>query len=214
MLELPWQQEATDAVGWGFEVNRLLTDACSCVCLLQCMTQEWYRNFVNEGVAESEMAFGLLEAGHYMDIRPLIELMCLRITFVEFADRSWEEVSAESTVEPNHALRVLCSHAFFYSSSRPCLTMKLHHPPQHPPTRKPLQLRRPLSKPAETINLSCVFPTCEMVKGVPSVPACHAFSEHKYPIQILVSTATCLSNSSGLLKWCVSCNHCVTIELA
>ena len=113
MLELSWQQEATDAVGWGFEVNRLLTDACSCVCLLQCMTQEWYRNFVNEGVAESEMAFGLLEAGHYMDIRPLIELMCLRITFVEFADRSWEEVSAESTVGPHHALRVLCSHAFF-----------------------------------------------------------------------------------------------------
>ena len=115
------------------------------------MTQEWYRNFVNEGVDDLEMAFGLLEVGHIMVIRPLIDLMGLRITFVEFGDRSWEEVvSAEST---NHALRALFSRLFCFTNSswRKCAISKLHPPP--------LELRPPpvWSRRSRRRQLDCLF---------------------------------------------------------
>lgn len=54
------------------------------------MPLEWYRNFVS-GI-EREMLFELLTAANYMDIKPLLDLACLRVTF-ELSQKSAEEVS-------------------------------------------------------------------------------------------------------------------------
>lgn len=54
------------------------------------MPQEWYRTFVS-GI-EREMLFELLTAANYMDIKPLLDLACLRVTF-ELSQKSAEEVS-------------------------------------------------------------------------------------------------------------------------
>ena len=55
----------------------------------QCMTQEWYRSFVD--AIEREMLFELLTAANYMDIKPLLDLACLRVTF-ELSQKTAEEV--------------------------------------------------------------------------------------------------------------------------
>ena len=54
------------------------------------MPQEWYRSFVD--AIEREMLFELLTAANYMDIKPLLDLACLRVTF-ELSQKSAEEVS-------------------------------------------------------------------------------------------------------------------------
>ena len=54
------------------------------------MPQEWYRTFV-AGI-QREMLFELLTAANYMDIKPLLDLACLRVTF-ELSQKSAEEVS-------------------------------------------------------------------------------------------------------------------------
>ena len=54
------------------------------------MPQEWYRTFVD--AIEREMLFELLTAANYMDIKPLLDLACLRVTF-ELSQKTAEEVS-------------------------------------------------------------------------------------------------------------------------
>jgi S-phase kinase-associated protein 1 len=54
------------------------------------MTQEWYRNFVRD--TEREMLFELLTAANYMDIKALLDLACLRVTF-ELSQKTADEVS-------------------------------------------------------------------------------------------------------------------------
>lgn len=56
------------------------------------MPQEWYRTFVAQ--IEREMLFELLTAANYMDIKPLLDLACLRVTF-ELSQKTAEEVSRE-----------------------------------------------------------------------------------------------------------------------
>ena len=53
------------------------------------MPQEWYRTFVS-GI-EREMLFELLTAANYMDIKPLLDLACLRVTF-ELTGKNAEEI--------------------------------------------------------------------------------------------------------------------------
>ena len=53
------------------------------------MAQEWYRDFVRD--APREMLFELLTASNYMDIKPLLDLACLRVTF-ELSQKTAEEV--------------------------------------------------------------------------------------------------------------------------
>jgi len=57
----------------------------------QCMQQEWYRNFV--GDMDRDMIFEILGAANYMNIKPLLDLACLRVTF-ELTGKTAEEVSA------------------------------------------------------------------------------------------------------------------------
>ena len=53
------------------------------------MTQEWYRKFVND--MDRDMIFEILGAANYMNIKPLLDLACLRVTF-ELTGKSAEEV--------------------------------------------------------------------------------------------------------------------------
>uniref|UniRef100_A0A7S2YAT4 SKP1 component dimerisation domain-containing protein n=1 Tax=Entomoneis paludosa TaxID=265537 RepID=A0A7S2YAT4_9STRA len=55
----------------------------------ECMTQEWYREFVRE--MDRDMIFEILGAANYMNIKPLLDLACLRVTF-ELTGKSAEEI--------------------------------------------------------------------------------------------------------------------------
>ena len=57
------------------------------------MTQEWYRTFVND--MDRDMIFEILGAANYMNIKPLLDLACLRVTF-ELTGKSAEEVRVVS----------------------------------------------------------------------------------------------------------------------
>ena len=59
------------------------------------MSQEWYRSFV--AAIEREMLFELLTAAYYMDIKPLLDLACLRVTF-ELSQKSAEEVCTANSL--------------------------------------------------------------------------------------------------------------------
>jgi hypothetical protein len=48
--------------------------------LTQVMKQEWYRNFIKEGMSD-QLLFEVLAAANYMEIQPLLDLACLRVTF-------------------------------------------------------------------------------------------------------------------------------------
>jgi S-phase kinase-associated protein 1 len=53
------------------------------------MTQEWYKDFINE--KDREHVFDLLTAANYMQIKPLLDLTCLKVTF-ELTGKSAEEI--------------------------------------------------------------------------------------------------------------------------
>jgi S-phase kinase-associated protein 1 len=53
------------------------------------VTQEWYRRFMKE--LENPMVFDLLTAANYMQIKPLLELACLKVTF-ELTGKNAEEI--------------------------------------------------------------------------------------------------------------------------
>mmetsp|Transcript_5758 Transcript_5758/g.7561 ORF Transcript_5758/g.7561 Transcript_5758/m.7561 type:complete len:187 (-) Transcript_5758:147-707(-) len=55
----------------------------------ECMSQEWYRNFVRE--MDRDMIFEILGAANYLNIKPLLDLACLRVTF-ELTGKSAEEI--------------------------------------------------------------------------------------------------------------------------
>jgi len=54
------------------------------------MTQEWYRNFISS--VEKSMLMELAAAASFMGIRPLLDLACLKVAFVNPGTRP-EEVS-------------------------------------------------------------------------------------------------------------------------
>lgn len=89
-----WNDSWCDAVFAGGSVNSFAYISCAflftVLSILQCMNQEWYRTFVS-GI-EREMLFELLTAANYMDIKPLLDLACLRVTF-ELSQKTAEEVS-------------------------------------------------------------------------------------------------------------------------
>jgi S-phase kinase-associated protein 1 len=70
----------------------------------QCMPLEWYRTFVQN--VPREMLFELLTASNYMDIKPLLDLACLRVTF-ELSARSAEEVSKAGGTWPRPRGRMI-----------------------------------------------------------------------------------------------------------
>lgn len=53
------------------------------------MSQEWYRNFVSN--MDRDMIFEILGAANYMNIKPLLDLACLRVTF-ELTGKTAEEI--------------------------------------------------------------------------------------------------------------------------
>jgi S-phase kinase-associated protein 1 len=53
------------------------------------VTQEWYRDFLS--TKPREKVFDLLTAANYMQIKPLLDLTCLRVTF-ELSGKSAEEI--------------------------------------------------------------------------------------------------------------------------
>ena len=59
------------------------------------MTQDWYRTFVNN--MDRENLFALLTAANYMNIKPLLDLACLRVTF-EVTGKSAEEVKSCASI--------------------------------------------------------------------------------------------------------------------
>ena len=57
------------------------------------MDQEWYQKFVSEENVDRDLLFELLTAANFMGIKPLLNLTCLKVTFL-LADKSAEEVSS------------------------------------------------------------------------------------------------------------------------
>mmetsp|Transcript_13109 Transcript_13109/g.36207 ORF Transcript_13109/g.36207 Transcript_13109/m.36207 type:complete len:168 (-) Transcript_13109:587-1090(-) len=55
------------------------------------MDQAWYQNFVSDESISREMLFELLTAANYMGIKPLLDLVCLKITF-QLTGKSAEEI--------------------------------------------------------------------------------------------------------------------------
>jgi S-phase kinase-associated protein 1 len=53
------------------------------------VTQEWYRVFMRE--LENPMIFDLLTAANYMQIKPLLDLACLAVTF-QLSGKSADEI--------------------------------------------------------------------------------------------------------------------------
>jgi S-phase kinase-associated protein 1 len=53
------------------------------------ITQDWYKDFINE--KDREHVFELLTAANYMQIKPLLDLTCLKVTF-ELSGKSAEEI--------------------------------------------------------------------------------------------------------------------------
>jgi S-phase kinase-associated protein 1 len=53
------------------------------------MTQEWYQTYAH-GMSD-ELLFQVLTAANYMEIQPLLDLACLRVTF-QLQGKSAEEV--------------------------------------------------------------------------------------------------------------------------
>ena len=58
--------------------------------LPQVVRQAWYQEFVEN--MQKEMRFEVLAAANYMEIKPLLDLSCLQVTF-ELSGRSADEVS-------------------------------------------------------------------------------------------------------------------------
>ena len=56
---------------------------------LQVMTQEWYQTFAH--AMSDELLFQVLTDANYMEIQPLLDLACLRVTF-QLQGKSAEEV--------------------------------------------------------------------------------------------------------------------------
>ena len=48
---------------------------------LQVVTQQWYRDFCAEDNLERDLLYEVLRAGNYLDIRPLLDLACLKLAF-------------------------------------------------------------------------------------------------------------------------------------
>ena len=59
------------------------------------MHQTWYQQFVSEENLSRELLFELLTAANYLGIHPLLQLICLKITFL-LNGKSEEEVSSIS----------------------------------------------------------------------------------------------------------------------
>ena len=69
------------------------------------MDQEWYRNFVDEKNMDRELLFSVFAASNYMGIKPLMDLIILKITFMITGKGSSAEVSR---CEPCLAWTKLC----------------------------------------------------------------------------------------------------------
>lgn len=46
------------------------------------VVQEWYKQFVSDENTSQEMLFEILTAANYMGIKPLLDLCCLKVTFI------------------------------------------------------------------------------------------------------------------------------------
>jgi len=57
----------------------------------QVVTQEWYRDFCQEANLPRDMLFDVLRAANYMGIPALLDLCCLKVTFM-LHGRNAEEV--------------------------------------------------------------------------------------------------------------------------
>ena len=58
-------------------------------CFDEIVTQSWYRDFLS--TKTREQVFDLLTAANYMQIKPLLDLTCLKVTF-ELTGKSAEEI--------------------------------------------------------------------------------------------------------------------------
>lgn len=57
------------------------------------MTHEAYQDFVDESNMELQQLFDVYQAANYMNIPPLLDLICLKLTFDHFNKKTPEEVS-------------------------------------------------------------------------------------------------------------------------
>ena len=60
--------------------------------VLQVIDQEWYQNYVHADNLVPAMLFDVLSAANYMEIKPLLDLACLKVTFT-LKGKNAEEVS-------------------------------------------------------------------------------------------------------------------------
>ena len=56
------------------------------------MDQPWYNNFVADENMPEEMLFEVLTGANYMAVQPLLDLCCLKVTFI-LQGKTAEEVS-------------------------------------------------------------------------------------------------------------------------
>ena len=57
------------------------------------MDQPWYQDFVSDEKMERDMLFEVLSAANFLGIKPLLDLACLKVTFM-ITGKSPAEVSA------------------------------------------------------------------------------------------------------------------------
>jgi hypothetical protein len=85
------------------------------------MTQEWYQTYAH-GMSD-ELLFQVLTAANYMEIQPLLDLACLRVTF-QLQGKSAEEVCllrSEIEVFSNVLTNATLDHLFNYLNWLNCI---------------------------------------------------------------------------------------------
>ncbi|KAL7563811.1 hypothetical protein ACA910_019544 [Epithemia clementina (nom. ined.)] len=82
------------------------------------MKQTLYRDFINQ--MDIDMVYQVLAAANYMNIRPLLELTCLRVTF-ELSDKSAEEIQElldlPTNLTPEEQAKEYESYAWIFDES-------------------------------------------------------------------------------------------------
>ena len=81
-----WSNTYGPLAGWNGIVH------CIMISFLQVVTQQWYRDFCAEDNLERDLLYEVLRAGNYLDIRPLLDLACLKLAF-QLQGKNVDEVS-------------------------------------------------------------------------------------------------------------------------
>ncbi len=89
------------------------------------MDQKWYQDFVADDNLSRDMVFDILTAANFMGIMPLVDLICLKVTF-KLTDKNAEEV-IRSSCKLFSTLNSI-SHVFLFLDSENSQASRNHDP--------------------------------------------------------------------------------------